>query len=220
MMSIKMLSDQISRLEQLEVEDYRDGSEYLAALVTGDMLNQGPKECEMYANECLAYLKNVLIPKMEELSFEFKFLFHRIYPTGSYYDGLRNVSDLRSTELDINIVLSTLTPTMQEYIKNEDIKIINNEQVSNGFVQILCHERCVQCLQQKEGRQFNAKTIFKKMAIDKNIKAQLNEPKYFLHPNKTLSWFCKLVKHATRTITHQELVKFSSFTQVPKFLNR
>ena len=171
-----MNSEQINLPWKLELEDYKDGSEYLAALVTGDMLNQGPKECEMYANECIAYLKNVLIPKMEELSFEFKFLFHRIYPTGSYYDGLRNVSDWRSTELDINIVLSTLTPTMQRYIKNEDIEIINNEQVPNGFVKILCHERCVQCLQQKEGRQFNASAIFKKITIDINIKAHSNEP--------------------------------------------
>ena len=220
MMSIKMLSDQISRLEQLEVEDYRDGSEYLAALVTGDMLNQGPKECEMYNNECYAYLKNILIPKMEELSFEFKFLFHRIYPTGSYYDGLRNVSDLRSTEVDINIVLSVLTPTMQEYIKNEDIKIINNEQVPNGFVKILCHERCVQCLQHKKGQPFNTQVIFKQMAIDKNTKSHFHDPKYFLHPNKTLTWFCKLVKDATRNITNQDLEEFSSFTQVPKLLNR
>ena len=47
MMSIKMHSDPNSLLEQLDVEDYKDCSEYLVALVTGDMLNQGAKECEM-----------------------------------------------------------------------------------------------------------------------------------------------------------------------------
>ena len=170
-----MQSHQISLLEQLEVEDYTDGSEYLAALVTGDFLNQGPKECEMYNKECHAYLKNILIPKIEELSLEFKFLFHSIYPTGLYYDGLRNVSDLRTTEVNINIVLSILTPTLQEYIKNEDIKIISNEQVSNGFVKILCHERCDQFLQHKKGQPFNTQVIFKKMAIDKNKKLRFNE---------------------------------------------
>ena len=60
-----MQSDQISLLEQLEFEDYTDDSEYLAVLVTGGLLNQGPEECEMYNNECIAYLKNILIPKME-----------------------------------------------------------------------------------------------------------------------------------------------------------
>ena len=42
-----MNSEQINLPEKLELEDYKDGSEYLAALVTGDMLNQGAKECEM-----------------------------------------------------------------------------------------------------------------------------------------------------------------------------
>ena len=157
---------------------------------------------------------------MEELSLEFKFLFRRMYPTGSYYDGLRNVSDVRSTEIDINIVLSILTPTMEEYIKKEGIKIINNEQVPNGFVKISCHERWIQCLQHKKTQPFDTRVMFKKMAIDKNTKSQFHEPKYFLHPNKTLTWFCKLVKDATRNITNQDLEEFSSFTQVPKLLNR
>ena len=44
--------------------------------------------------------------------------------------------------------------------------------------------------------------------------------RYFLHPNKTLTWFCNLVKEATNRITKRDLKGISSFSTVPTVLNR
>ena len=133
---------------KMEDKNNQDVSEFLTNLLEGDMLNQNQQECEAYTNDFLTYLEKVLIPKMMELSLEFRYLYNRIYPTGSYFDGLRNVTDSRSTELDINIVLRL----PKEYFRADDVQILTNEAVPNGFVKILCKETCVNALQRYKAK--------------------------------------------------------------------
>ena len=85
----------IAYLQDLDVDSCKDASELLYRIVEGDILNENPKQCETNANDIMNFLENNLIPKMKEQSLEFRYMYHKIYGTGSYYDGLRNVSDSR-----------------------------------------------------------------------------------------------------------------------------
>ena len=195
----------------IDLDSFQDASEFLKMIVDGDIVNEHPKKCEGYANDFHKYLETILIPKMKDQSLEFRYLYSRIYKTGSYYDGLRIVTDSRNTELDINIVLSLFTPAMNEYFNADDVHIINDEKVvPNGFVKILCDQKRVNGLEHKKGDKFKTKCNFKRVESDK----------IFLHPNKTLRWFCDLVKKASREITPHELIGIESFSEVPKVLNR
>merc|ERR1719186_575036 len=184
----------------MDPDSFADASKFLAHIAEGDQLNKSPQQCQTYANDFLKYLQTILIPKMMELSVEFRYLYRRIYGTGSYYDGLRIVTDSRNTELDINIVLSLFTSLTKDFINAEDIQVMNCETVPNGFVKILCGEKGINGLQRKKGEQFSTKCHFKRVDMDKDSANQCNSQnatEYFLHPNKTLQWFCKLVERAT-----------------------
>ena len=202
--------------------DPEDASEFLNQLLDADTLNQDPEHCDIYAQEFKdIYLEKILIPKMMELSPEFKLLYYRVYGTGSYYDGLRNVTDPNNTELDINVVLK-LPDEFFPHDCKEDVQIITHrlangyrQNVPNGFVKILCKEKCVNALQRKKGEKFNTKCNFKKVDIDDNYGTKSNLVEYILHPNKTLHWFSKLVHKASNKITTNDLACIGSFSKVP-----
>ena len=143
------IKDTTAWLHKTELESFKDVDNFLTDLEKGNVLNQNSNGCETYANDFMKFLRNVLIPKMMEISFEFRYLYHRVYETGSYYDGLRIVSDSRRTELDVNLVLSLFTPFMSEYIHESNIHFNNDISVPNGFVRIFCEEECINKLQHK-----------------------------------------------------------------------
>ena len=216
------IQDTAEGLLSTELESFKDVDHFLTELEKGKVLNQNSNDCDTYAKDFMKYLRNVLIPKMMEISFEFRYLYHRVYETGSYYDGLRIVSDSRRTELDVNIVLSLFTPFMREYIHESNVHFNNDISVPNGFVRILCEEGCINKLQHKQGKKFQSKPFFKRININKDC-ANQNNPnliQYYLHPNKTLQWFCKLVKQATEKITIHDIKGITSFSKVPKVLNK
>ena len=187
-MSVMSLTEDkdASLLRKIDLESCKDAAEFLSRLEERGILNQNAQQCETYANDFLKYLTQILIPKMLEQSAEFRFLYRRVYKTGSYYDGLRIVSDPRNTELDINIVLSLFTPFIKDYVGAENIHITNNEHVPSGFVKITCDEKSIVRLQQKKGQKFETKFHFKRVENDKSPKALSdNETEYFLHPKKT-----------------------------------
>ena len=205
----------IAYLQDLDVDSCKDASELLCRIVEGDILNENPKQCETNANDIMNFLENNLIPKMKEQSLEFRYMYHKIYGTGSYYDGLRNVSDSRNTEMDINIVLSLFSPTMKEYFPDDSVKIITDESVPDGFVKILCDEKSINELHMKRGEKFQTKCHFKKIVECKNSEECHRQVKYFLHPHKTLQWFCKLVESSIKQIKSSDLVGIKSLTKVP-----
>ena len=208
----------IAYLQDLDVDSCKDASELLYRIVEGDTLNKNSKLCETNANNVMNFLENNLIPKMKEQSLEFRYMYRQIYGTGSYYDELRNVSDLRNTEMDVNIVLSLFSPTMKEYFLEDNVKIITDESVSDGFIKILCDEKCIYELQKKRGEKFQTKCHFKKIVEGKNSEESHRQVKYFLHPNKTLRWFCKLVESSIKQIKCSDLVGIESFSEVPTLL--
>ena len=210
----------ITNLEDLDVASCRDASELLHKIVEGEILNKNSKQCDTNANDIMKFIENSLIPKMKEQSVEFRYMYHRIYGTGSYYDGLRNVSDSRKTELDINIVLSLSSPSMEDYFPEGSIQIITNKSVPGGFVKILCDEKCVNELQIKTSKRFQTKCHFKKVDESRYSEESNRQVKYFLHPNKTLQWFCKLVASSINEIKSSDLIGIESFSNVPRILNR
>ena len=210
----------IPNLQELDVASCKDASAFLHRIVEGEILNKDSKQYDTNAKEIMKFIENNLIPKMKEQSVEFRHMYHRIYGTGSYYDGLRNVSDSRKTELDINIVLSLSSPFMKEYFPEGSIQIITNKSVPGGFVKILCDEKCVNELQIKMGENHQTKCHFKKVDEGKYSEESNRQVKYFLHPNKTLQWFCKLVVSSIKEIKSSDLVGIESFSNVPRLLNR
>ena len=210
----------IANLEDFDVDSCKDSSELLYRIVEGDILNKNPKQCETNANDIMNFLENKLIPKMQEQSLEFRYMYHQIYGTGSYYDGLRNVSDLRKTEMDVNIVLSLFSPAMKEYFLEDSVKIITDESVPDGFVKILCDEKCIYELQMKRGEKFQTKCHFKKIDEETDSEECHRQVKYFLHPHKTLQWFCKLVESSIKEIKSSDLVGIKNFTKVPTLLHK
>ena len=210
----------ITNLEDLDVTSCKDASEFLHKVVEGDILNKDSKQCDINANDVMKFMENNLIPKMKEQSVEFRYMYHRIYGTESYYDGLRNVSDSRKTELDINIVLSLSSPSIKDCFPEDSIQIITNRSVPGGFIKILCDEKCVNELQIKTGEKFQTKCHFKKIDESKYSEESSRQVKYFLHPNKTLQWFCKLVVSSIKEIKSSDLVGIKSFSNVPRLLNR
>ena len=207
-------------LGDLDVDSCENASEILYRIVEGDILNKDSKQCETIANNIMKFLEKILIPKMEEQSVEFKYMYHRIYGSGSYFDGLRNVSDSRRTELDINIVFSLFSPAMKESFSEHSVKIITDENVRDGFVKILCDEKCISELQIKTGEKFQTKCHFKKVDEGKDSGESHRQVKYFLHPNKTLHWFCKLVESSMKHIKSEDLAGIESFSKVPVLLPR
>ena len=121
-------------LGDLDVDSCKNASEILYKIVEGDILNKDSKQCETNANNIMKFVEKILIPKMEEQSVEFKYMYHRIYGSGSYFNGLRNVSDSRRTELDINIVFSLFSPAMKESFSEHSVKIITDENVRARWV--------------------------------------------------------------------------------------
>ena len=210
----------IPNLQELDVASCKDASAFLHRIVEGEILNKDSKQYDTNAKEIMKFIENNLIPKMKEQSVEFRHMYHRIYGTGSYYDGLRNVSDSRKTELDINIVLNLSSPSMKEYFPEDSIQIITNKSVPSGFVKILCDEKCVNELQINMGENFQTKCHFKKVDEGKYSEESNRQVKYFLHPNKTLQWFCKLVVSSIKEIKSSDLVGIESFSNVPRLLNR
>ena len=207
-------------LEDLDVESCEDNSDLLHRIVEGDMLNENSKQCETNAKDIMKFLENNLIPKMKEQSVEFRDMYRRIYGTGSYYDGLRNVSDPRNTEMDVNISLSLFSPSMKEYFSGDGVKIITDESVPDGFVKILCYKKCIDGLQKKKGEKFQTKLHFKKVYEGKDSEQSVRKGEYYLHPNKTLQWFCKLVDTSIKQIKSSDLVGIDSFSKVPRLLHR
>ena len=207
-------------LEDLDVESCKDNTELLHRIVEGGILNENSKQCETNAKDIMSFLENNLIPKMKEQSVEFRDMYCRIYGTGSYYDGLRNVSDSRNTEMDINISLSLFSPSMKEYFSEDGVKIIINESVPDGFVKILCDKKCIDGLQKKKGEKFQTKLHFKKVDEGKDSEESVRNGEYYLHPNKTLQWFCKLVDASMKQIKSSDLVGIDSFSKVPRLLHR
>ena len=205
----------IAYLQDLDVDSCKDASELLYRIVEGDILNKNSKQCETNADDIMKFLENNLIPKMKEQSLEFRYMYRQIYGTGSYYDELRNVSDLRNTEMDVNIVLSLFSPTIKDYFLEDNVKIITDESVSDGFVKILCNENCIYELQRKRGEKFQTKHHFKKIVEAKDSEESHRQVKYFLHPKKTLHWFCKLVESSIKQIKSSDLVGIESFSEVP-----
>ena len=206
--------------KNLDPNNCKDVSEFLHKIVEGDTLKEHSKRCETNANDIMKFVENNLVSKMKEQSVEFRDTYRRIYGTGSYYDGLRIVSDSRNTELDINIVLSLFSPTLKECFPEGSIKVITNESVPDGFVKILADKNCINELQMKRGENFRTKCFFKKVDENKNSKEPHREPKNFLHPNKTLHWFCKLVESSIKQIKSSDLVGIKSFSEVPMVLPR
>ena len=206
--------------KNLDPNNCKDVSEFLHKIVEGDTLKEHSKRCETNANDIMKFVENNLVSKMKEQSVEFRDTYRRIYGTGSYYDGLRIVSDSRNTELDINIVLSLFSPTLKECFPEGSIKVITNESVPDGFVKILVDKNCINELQMKRGENFRTKCFFKKVDENKNSKEPHREPKNFLHPNKTLHWFCKLVESSIKQIKSSDLVGIKSFSEVPMVLPR
>lgn len=129
--------------KNLDPNNCKDVSEFLHKIVEGDTLKEHSKRCETNANDIMKFVENNLVSKMKEQSVEFRDTYRRIYGTGSYYDGLRIVSDSRNTELDINIVLSLFSPTLKECFPEGSIKVITNESVPDGFVKILADKNCI-----------------------------------------------------------------------------
>jgi len=139
----KILQDANNRKEDTtewaqitDFNSFENVHQFLSKLEKSDLLNQDPSDCDTFAEDFMKYLRNILIPKMMDISFEFRYLYRRVYETGSYYDGLRIVSDSRRTELDINIVLSLFTPFMNSFIQESDVHFINDQAVQHGFVNI------------------------------------------------------------------------------------
>ena len=207
-------------LVDLDVGSCKDASELLYRIVEGDILNKNSKQCETNANNIMKFLEKILIPKMEEQSVEFKYMYSRIYGTGSYFDGLRNVSDSRMTELDVNIVFNLFSPAMKKYFSEHGVTIITDESVPDGFVKILCDEKCIYGL--KTDEKFQTKCHFKKVDEGKGSEECNRQVQYFLHPNKTLHWFCKLVESSMKQIKSEDFLKagIESFSKVPVLLPR
>ena len=217
-----LLTDEKSAawFENLDPDNCKDAAEFLHRIVEGDILKEHSKQCETNASDIMKFIENNLVSKMKEQSVEFRDTYCRIYGTGSYYDGLRIVSDSRNTEMDVNIVLSLLSPTLKECFPEGSIKIITNKSVPDGFVKILCDENSINELQMKKGEKFRTKCFFKKVDESKNSEESHRQPKNFLHPNKTLHWFCKLVESSIRQIKSSDLVGIKGFSEVPTILPR
>ena len=111
---------------------------------------------------------------------------------------------------------------MREYVQESNVRFDNDNTVPSGFVKISCQEDCINALQHKKGPNFETKHFFKRVerTDDDTDKSNSRDIEYYLHPNKTLQWFCKLVKEATEKITTRDLKDISSFSKVPKVLNQ